>query len=236
MLIKKNLLEAAEEQYRPMLKEVSIPDFTKCVAQFSGLHIKDVKDEVIQTYLLLWAKNKYRFYQLLGNKLKADNKIQYQDENKNQETEIKALEKEFPAYSLWLEGFKYVEKNKISIRDVDYNIRHVVGDVFPGCRLDSCSLTHFFKSYLNAPDELVTKIGRIWENEVVEGIYTISIDPVDMMLASENPYNWQSCYRLAVDNDYCSHADGCMAAILDDSSLITYVWNREGKFSLYDTY
>ena len=84
MLIKKNLLEAAEEQYRPMLKEVSIPDFTKCVAQFSGLHIKDVKDEVIQTYLLLWAKNKYRFYQLLGNKLKVDNKIQYQDENKNQ--------------------------------------------------------------------------------------------------------------------------------------------------------
>ena len=70
---------------------------------------------------------------------------------------------------------------------------------------------------------------------MVEGIYTISIDPVDMMLASENPYNWQSCYRLAVDND-CSHADGCMAAILDDSSLITYVWNREGKFSLYNEY
>ena len=62
MLIKKELLENVEEQYRPMLKEVSIPDFTKCVAQFSGLHIQDVKDEVIQTYLLTWAKNKYRFF------------------------------------------------------------------------------------------------------------------------------------------------------------------------------
>lgn len=235
MLIKKDLLEAADEQYRPMLKEVSIPDFTKCIAQFSGLHISKVSDEVIKAYLLTWAKNKYRFYQLLGNKLKVDNKIQYKDENKDVETEMRALEKDFPAYALWLEGFKYVESNKINIRDVDWNIRSTVDNIFPGCRLDSCSVTHFFKSYLNAPDELVTKIGRIWENEMVEGIYTISIDPVDMMLASENPYNWQSCYRLAVDND-CSHADGCMAAILDDSSLITYVWNREGKFSLYNTY
>ena len=56
-----------------------------------------------------------------------------------------------------------------------------------------------------------------------------------MMLASENPYGWESCYRLAIDND-SSHADGCLAAVLDDSSLITYIWNREGEFSLYDTY
>ena len=235
MLIKKDLLAEAEEKYIPMLKEVNIPDFTKCIAQFSGLHISDVKDDVIKTYLLTWAKNKFRFYQLLGNKLKVDNEIQYREENKDPEIELKALEKDFPAFALWLDGFKYVESNKINVRDVSYEVRNVVSDVFPGCRLDSCSLTHFFKSYLNAPDELVTKIGRIWENEIVSGIYTISIDPVDMMLASENPYNWQSCYRLAVDND-CSHADGCMAAILDDSSLITYVWNREGKFSLYNEY
>lgn len=235
MLIKKKLLEVADEQYRPMLKEVSIADFTKCVAQFSGLHISKVNDEVIKTYLLTWAKNKYRFYQLLGNKLKVDNKIQYKEENKDVETEMRALEKDFPTYALWLEGFKYVENNKINIRDVDWNVRNTVDNVFPGCRLDSCSVTHFFKSYLDAPDELVTKIGHIWENEIIEGNYTISIDPVDMMLASENPYNWQSCYRLAVDND-CSHADGCMAAILDDSSLITYIWNREGKFSLYNEY
>ena len=235
MLIKKDLLAAADEQYKPMLKEVSIPDFTKCIAQFSGLHISKVSDEAIKTYLLTWAKNKYRFYQLLGNKLKVDNKIQYKDENKDVETEMRALEKDYPAYALWLEGFKYVESNKINVRDVEWTIRNTVDNIFPGCRLDSCSVTHFFKSYLNAPDELVTKIGRIWENEMVEGIYTISIDPVDMMLASENPYNWNSCYRLELGNSD-SHADGCLAAVIDDSSLISYVWNNEGKFKLYDNY
>ena len=56
-----------------------------------------------------------------------------------------------------------------------------------------------------------------------------------MMLASENPYGWNSCYRLETDN--CdSHADGCLAAVIDDTSLISYVWNNEGKFTLYDKY
>ena len=234
MLIKKDLLAAADEQYRPMLKEVSIPDFTKCIAQFSGLHISKVSDEVVKTYLLTWAKNKYRFYQLLGNKLKIDNNIKYKEENKNVEAEMRALEKDFPAYALWLDGFRYTESNKINIRDVDYDVRRITNNIFPGFCLDGTSITHFFKSYLKAPDELVTAIGRIWENEIVEGKYTISIDPVDMMLASENPYNWTSCYKL--DTNDCSHADGCMAAILDDSSLISYVWHKEGKFLLYNEY
>ena len=73
----------------------------------------------------------------------------------------------------------------------------------------------------------------IFENDTITGTYTISIDPVDMMLASENPYNWQSCYRLETPNE-ASHADGCLAAILDSSSLITYIWDKEGKFNLYN--
>jgi hypothetical protein len=55
------------------------------------------------------------------------------------------------------------------------------------------------------------------------------------MLASENPYDWNSCYRLEPDNS-CSHADGCLAAILDTSSLITYVWSREGQYNLNDRF
>jgi hypothetical protein len=96
-------------------------------------------------------------------------------------------------------------------------------------------LTHFFKSKLNAPDELVTALGRLFENDKVEANHTISIDPVDMMLASENPYDWNSCYRLELDRTD-SHADGCLAAILDDTSLITYVWEHEGKYNLYDNF
>lgn len=86
---------------------------------------------------------------------------------------------------------------------------------------------------MNAPDELITNVAAIFENQKVKATHTISIDPVDMMLASDNPYNWTSCYRLELERDD-SHADGCLAAILDNSSLIAYVWNNEGKFELYE--
>lgn len=235
MLSKEKLIENVEEKYIPMLKAVNIPDFYKCIAQFSGLHIKYVDDAVMKDYLLTWAKNKYRFYLKLGKKLKMDTQITYKDENIDTCTKMRGLQKEYFSFALWLEEFRHVENNKIHEREVTWNIREIVNRLFPECRLEGCSLTHFFKSFLNAPDDLVNKIGRIWENQTIEGNYTISIDPIDMMLASENPYEWVSCYRLALDNDG-SHADGCLAAILDDSSLITYVWSSEGKFSLYDNY
>lgn len=235
MLSKNDLLKDVEEIYVPMLKEVNIPDFTKCIAQFSGLKINEIGDKIIKEYLLTWAKNKYRFYKLLGDKLKVDNCITYKDENKNFHGKLKELECNFPIYALWLKGFQYAESNKIYERSISYDVKQMIDMLFPECRLDGCLMTHFFKQYLKAPDALVTEIGRIWENQEIEGFYTISIDPVDMMFASENPYDWTSCYRLETFNSG-SHADGCLAAVLDNSSLITYIWNREGKFSLYNKY
>ena len=62
MLKMNKLVEGVEEKYIPMLKMVNIVDFTKCIAQFSGLKLSSIKDEVIKDYLLTWAKNKYRFF------------------------------------------------------------------------------------------------------------------------------------------------------------------------------
>ena len=55
MLKTLELIENVEEQYVPMLKLVNIPDFTKCIAQFSGLGINEVPNEVIKRYLVTWA-------------------------------------------------------------------------------------------------------------------------------------------------------------------------------------
>lgn len=235
MLMKKELFEGMEEKYIPMLKMVSIPDFTKCIAQYSGIEIKDLSDDIIKKYLQKWAINKFRFFELLGGKLQYDTKIKYVNRNKDIEQEILGIANEFPVYSPWILGFENIESNKIDLRDVNYQIKSYIKEYFPHFSAEGSTLTHFFKSCLNAPDELVTRIGGMFENETVEANYTISIDPVDMMLASENPYKWVSCYRLELDNE-SSHADGCLAAVLDTSSLITYVWNNEGKFNLYQKY
>lgn len=234
MLLKKDLMNSMDSLYGGMLKEVSIPDFTKCVAQFAGMRVQDIKDEVIRDYLITWAENKYKFYKLLGNKLKLDMPITYKSIKDNICGEIEELAKEYPGFAPWLDQFSTLKINKIEdYGDVGYYAKNWIRDLFPNYNIEGNTLTGFFKRKLNAPDELVTAIGRIFENDTINGTYTISIDPIDMMLASENPYNWQSCYRLEVPND-ASHADGCLAAILDDSSLITYIWDKEGKFNLYD--
>ena len=234
MLLKKDLMNSMDSIYGDMLKSVSIPDFTKCIAQFAGMRIQDVSDEAIRDYLVTWAENKYKFYKLLGNKTKLDMPISYKAIKDDIYGEIEELAKEYPGFAPWLEQFSTLQTNKISdIGDVGYYGRDWIKDLFPNYNISGNTLTGFFKRKLNAPDELVTAIGRIFENEIIKGTYTISIDPVDMMLASENPYKWQSCYRLETPND-ASHADGCLAAVLDTSSLITYIWDKEGKFNLYD--
>lgn len=235
MLLTKKLIENVEEKYVDMLKAVNIPDFTKCIAEFSGLEINKINDETIKDYLVTWAKNKYRFYQMLGNKLQLDKPFTYKKFRDNITSEMSELGIEFPVYSLWLDAFKRQLSNKINTYSIGYEARDKIRMLFPQYKMEGSLITHFFKKMLNAPDELVTKIASIFENDTVEATHTISIDPVDMMLASENPYNWESCYRLETENT-SSHADGCMAAVLDTSSLITYVWNNEGKLNIYDRY
>lgn len=235
MLLTQNLIKDIEEKYVPMLRMVNIPDFTKCISIFSGLSMDDIDDETIKDYLHTWAKNKYRFFIMLNNKLKNDVEFVYKKCRDDIVTEIRNMKKTYPAYALWLEEFRGLRGNKIEKSELGWRIRDEINSLFPNYNYGGASLTRFFKHMLNAPDELITQLGRTFENDIVEATHTISIDPVDMMLASENPYNWESCYRLETENS-SSHADGCMAAVLDTSSLIAYVWNNEGKLSLYDKY
>lgn len=234
MLKKSDLIEELGIEYKPMIDKVNIADFTKCIAQYSGIGMQYLKDSVIKEYLVKWAKNKKYIFDFIGG-LKVDMPITYRDEDKDYCKKLLELGKDYPVYYPWLLALKNVQNNKISAHDIDWDTKDVIKYVFPNYTYEGTSLTHFFKSKLNAPDELVTAIGRIWENSEVTATFTMSIDPVDIMLSSENPYGWCSCYRLADDNEE-SHADGCLAGVIDKSTIITYIWNNHGKFSLYNKY
>lgn len=236
MLKTVDLIKGIDEKYIPMLKMVNIPDFYKCMAQFSGLPIDSLDDRTMQIYLTTWAEHKYKFFKMLGNKIRIDTPFEYNRMRDDISNEITNINKKFPIFAPWLDGFKRLRENKIKdMWDIDSSIRCNIDRYFPSYKLMGSTITHFFKSCLNAPDELITNVAAIFENQKVKATHTISIDPVDMMLASDNPYNWTSCYRLELERDD-SHADGCLAAILDNSSLIAYVWNNEGKFELYEKY
>lgn len=235
MLTKKTLVGMVGTEYEPMIKKISIPDFTKCVAQYSGIPIKDLSDDIIAKYLSYWCRNKKYLFDLFGHNVKVDMPIEYTEETTNYEDRILAMGKDYPAYYPWLKIFADQPENKINARLLLHSEETMIGDCFPNYNYNNVTLTHFFKSKLNAPDELVTALGRIFENTKIKATYTLSIDPVDIMFSSENPYNWTSCYRLEDDFE-SSHADGCLAGVLDESTVITYIWNHQGKYSLYNTY
>lgn len=234
MLKRNDLIKELGAEYINMINKINIADFTKCIAQYANIDLQYLKDEVIKDYLVKWARNKKHLFDFLGD-IRVDMPITFIDENENYGEKILNLGIEYPVYFPWLHMFRATENNKIQLNNLNYTNREMINSAFPNYNIEGVSLTHFFKSKLEAPDELVTAIGRVWEHSSINATFTISIDPVDIMLASENPYNWTSCYRL--ENDFEeSHADGCLAGVLDNKTLITYIWNKEGKFDLYDKY
>ena len=240
MLRIQTLVDKLGKEYEPMINQIKIAEFTKTIAQLSNISIDRLSDDVIEEYLTHWATNKFRFFKAFGNKTRVDIPFSYVDETKDTFAEMRALIPDFPAYAPWLYEMSSFKTNKIDADKWKWNdpilnyLDEIIIDQTVKRALSDMAITTFFKRTLKAPDELVTKIGRIYENEAIDATFTISIDPVDMMMASENPYKWTSCYRLELMSD--SHADGCLAAVLDTTSLITYVWNNKGKYSLYNTY
>jgi len=240
MLRIQTLVDKLGKEYEPMINQIKIAEFTKTIAQLSNIPIERLSDDIIEEYLTHWATNKFRFFKAFGNKTRVDIPFSYIDETKDTWAEMRALIPDFPAYAPWLYEMASFKTNKIDATKWDWRdkimdyLDQIIVDQSVKRALSDMAITTFFKRMLKAPDDLVTKIGRIYENEAIDATFTISIDPVDMMMASENPYKWTSCYRLELMSD--SHADGCLAAVLDTTSLITYVWNNKGKYSLYGKY
>lgn len=238
MLNKQKIIDKIGDSYKPMLDQISIPDFTKCIAQYSGIAIQYVSEEAIEDYLTKWCVNKKKFFDIMGEKVRVDFPFTFKDPETDYKKKFQEIGHEYPVFYPWIELVQYAKENKIKVDDMRYsNYSRLISDAFNGTvSAEGMAITRFFKQHLKASDELVTKIGGIFENREIEANFTISIDPVDIMLASENPYKWTSCYRLETNGFSDCHADGCLAAVIDSASLITYVWNNSGKFSLYDNY
>ncbi len=212
-----------------MISKVNLMDFQKCVLAWSGL------DEVnIAQYLKLWAKNKKSFYiNLFKGELRIDKIISIKKDKELTSCSLLQYAEKYPAYAPWLSIFdnQYQAGNVFTTKD------KMVREAFPTKykNFQDMKVTKFFQSYLQAPEELVTDLGKYYGEGALEGTYTVSIDPVDMILASVSGYEWTSCYRITSGDDgkgRGQHSDGAIAALIDTTSLITYLWRKEGKIDL----
>ena len=98
--------------YADMISQVDIYNFTKCVAQFAGMEIKEVPDKMIKEYLLTWAESKRRFFDMLDGKIRKDLEIEYHNPREGIQEEIRELMSEYPVYTLVIILFA----NKLKIK------------------------------------------------------------------------------------------------------------------------
>lgn len=225
MLKREELLEGMDKKYHKMLSEVNIADFTKTIWVWSGDR-EATSDAVIREYLQTWATNKYPLYKTIGG-IRKDTPIDFEPVANNDDVRGQYLQiaKDFPAYAPWLiTCFEDLDKEGKIVDDYSPFKSYVV-KTFPGAyeSMVGMKITGFLSKFLRAPEELITQVAAIYEFKRIKGTYTLSIDPVDIMLASENPYGWRSCY--ALDGEY---ADGLMASVLDPQIAIGYIWERDG--------
>lgn len=224
-----DLIKNIDEKYVPMLEKVNIPDVTKCLAVWSGLDMNCLDEQVIINYLHTWAKNKYHIFELFGRELRTEQHFQLNKQKSVMIAEIQSLQKQYPAYALWLQSIRGLETNEIKRTDISYDTRDMISKLYPEVNIEGMAITHFFKKYLLASEQFVIDLAKIYENNKTDVMGTWSIDPVDILTASENPYNWSSCYMISKSHCDSNHSDGCVAAMLDGCSTIFYVWNKEGK-------
>lgn len=230
--IEEKLTGEEDKKYIPMIRKVNIPNFVKCVAVWSSIEVDDLCETTLIETLIKWAKEKYLIYEKLEKEIKVSSDFEYkppmeavEQERKN---ELNRLSKIYPVYTPWLTSLRSGDENKIS-ENTNLSFRGWAETAKIEAKGET-KITSFFKRSLEAPEELVTAIAALFDNSrTVKSKLTLSIDPVDMLLASENPYNWTSCYKL--DRGEC-FADGCMAAIVDSASLIAYIGEESGDLSI----
>lgn len=233
MLNMSKLIQGIEEKYIPMLKKVDIPNFTKAIAVFSNLKLNEISDDVIKDYLHTWAKNKYFLFKFLGNNLTKNEKVFLKKDDEDKKNQIRILKEKYAYALFWIDEFSYFKENKIIMSDLNHYLKSTIRDLFMEEPKDGISITNFFKNWLKAPEELVTDLAKLWEGQDGDYYnYTISIDPIDYMFASETPFEWSSCYSIHKAENEETHADGCLAAMLDGAHAISYTWKNEGKYAI----
>lgn len=243
MLKTEELLEGIEEKYHEMLKKVNFVDFTKCVATAANLPLERISNEAIKEYLHTWAKNKFHIFEIFGNQIEMTTDVNVEKDTLSIEQELEdKVYKKYCRYVSLLEELcgrkgssdyiKSILENKVKFGLSDYLI-NFFGEkkIKLPCYWDKnpvdLKLTKAL-STLGVEDGLINELGSIIENKSMASKYTVSIDPIDIMLASVSKYKWTSCYNL----EEGSYRDGCFAAVVDKTTMIGICWTNKDTIFL----
>lgn len=240
-----------EQLMKEMIKKVDKKKIRKIMAM--SLMEKDSEFIGIDLMLEEWARQKLRFYKLMGRNIKLKQEINFNKEDiekskmtndeKIMSTNItdifKCTDSKFPFFQpITNEMFIYSRlEETLPMISREALSSHTYRDLFDAkYRNQSISFSKFIHDTFQSPklDEVISKyIEENFESRV-HGFVYLSIDPIDYLTMSMNLEGWNSCQslhmRMNIDEvEIGSYGSATISYICDNSTMIAYRTDGEEK-------
>lgn len=176
---------------------------------FSSEVLKEVNKNKINRYLKRWAKAKYRFYKLFGNKLKISTEIECEKDDVWFREKIKEIKMDYPLYKPII---KQIYIGDIRRNNMTFNSNtdfFQCEKVKPGMKF-----TRMMALYNN--NDLNMAISKLYQDKSMKEVI-ISIDPLDYLTVSINK-SWRSCHNF-IDGEW---RNAGLSLMMDKTSMVAY--------------
>lgn len=176
--------------------------------------VKNINNDWAKNYLKYWAKAKYRFYKMFGDKLTIETDVQVEKTHQEALNFLYELIAKFPLYSPMLKGISPNALLKNSISTIDKGL--IDQDFFDDIKVkEQMKFTSFISLYGNK--ELDIELSKFYQ-EKGNAHLTISINPIDYLTVSINRSNWKSCHNFFIGG----YRNACVSYMNDETSLVSY--------------
>ena len=224
--------EPTQEEIDEMISLVDLATFQKIIQNrvlsdieyyddFTKTEIKSLTKAWVKKYLQDWAKAKYRFYKMFGDKLTIEDEIETNKDENEFRREYSEIMAKFPLYKVVL--------NAISFDDIYKNEMCDLSDfILEDKRVkNGMKFTQFISLY--GCKELDMEISKLYQNKGKSKIF-ISINPIDYLTVSINRSDWRSCHNF-FDGEY---RNAGLSYMNDKTSLVAYSANGMVDYTRYE--
>ena len=174
----------------------------------------NVKDNVVDEYIRMWANAKYEFYLMFGKNLKFVRPVNIPASDKEIGVLFNELKCRYPFHSTILDYFSIgdIKANKCPDNEV---LKNNIEIYKPGMKISKFLHQYFLD------DKFDIDVSKVLQNKVISGQFCISIDPIDYLMSSTNKNNWTTC----MTPGHGAQSNGCVAYMIDDSGIVAYQCN-----------
>jgi len=212
-----------------MISKVDIHRFKKLLVigtQTCGTFTVDkIKQPKLDFYLQEWARAKYPFYKLFGNKLKISSYIDEEVTESMMSTRVNQLQRDFPQYCVLLAHFRNSEFKSNSIECSSSTLERFCQEYQRGTKV-----TKFLANLLK-DQKFNDALAHMMTDRTVKSPVSVSVDPYDYLTMSVNQHDWDSCHSIVNG----SRATGPLSLMIDPTSVVTfkhgdkdYLYNFDG--------